>query len=143
MRTSRRRAAVTGIRAPALAIVALPLLACADHIGRADLLRQIEAGTPPLILDVRSQGEYDAGHVPGALHVPFYSLIAHIDELPAAPDADAPVVVYCEHGPRAGLARAQLWMADDRPVLFLDGHMTTWRSEGFPVEASPSDSDEP
>jgi rhodanese-related sulfurtransferase len=67
------------------------------------------------------------------VHLPFYSVLSRTDQIPAPRDAEQPVVVYCEHGPRAGLARAQLWFASDRRVLFLDGHMTAWKRDGLPV----------
>ncbi len=105
---------------------------CAAHVGRAALAAQIEAGTPPGILDVRSGGEYAESHVPGAVHIPFYAVISRSDEIPRADDQ--PLVVYCEHGPRAGLARAGLWFAGAGEVRFLDGHMTAWKRDGLPVE---------
>ncbi len=108
---------------------------CADHVSRQDLLAQIEAGSAPRIVDVRSRSEYEASHVPGAVHVPFASMLFHLDALPESRDEEgAPLVLYCEHGPRAGLARAQLWMAGAGPVLFMEGHMTAWKSDGLPVE---------
>jgi rhodanese-related sulfurtransferase len=122
-------------RAVVGAAIALAVGGCARHIGRAELLQQIDAGAAPLIVDVRSRGEYETSHVPGAVHIPFYSILARSGELPASSDPDQPLVVYCEHGPRAGLARAGLWFASDRPVRFLDGHMTAWKRDGLRVEA--------
>ena len=90
---------------------------------------------PPAVIDVRSEGEYAAGHVPGAIHVPFYSMWSGADGLPA--DRDRPVVVYCEHGPRAGLARFGLSGAGYRRVRVLDGHMARWREDGRPVATGP------
>jgi rhodanese-related sulfurtransferase len=100
-----------------------------------ELLEQIEAGTASLIVDVRSRGEFEAAHVPGAVHVPFYAMLSQADSLPTPAEAGEPVVVYCEHGPRAGIARAQLWFVSDRPVRFLEGHMSAWKREGRPVAA--------
>jgi rhodanese-related sulfurtransferase len=106
---------------------------CAPHIQRSELASQIEAGSAPPILDVRSQGEYDEAHVPGAVHVAFYSVLSRSDELPT--QQGETLVVYCEHGPRAGLARVGLWMAGAGDVQFLDGHMTAWKADGLPVES--------
>ena len=112
----------------------LSLTACAEHIGRDELLDQIHRGTPPPIVDVRSRSEFEAAHVPGAVHIPFYAILADSADLPEPTEAGQPIVVYCEHGPRAGVARAQLWFVSDEPVRFLDGHMTAWKSDGLPVE---------
>lgn len=120
-----------------LGIALLPLLVgCAEHIGRTDLLSQINSGLPPAIVDVRSRGEFEASHVPGAVHIPFYALLGGEEDLPVTTSVDEPLVVYCEHGPRAGIARAQLWFVTDRPIRFLEGHMTAWKEEGLPTEAS-------
>jgi rhodanese-related sulfurtransferase len=117
----------------------LSAIACADHVGRAELLQQIEAGVAPPIVDVRSRGEYDSSHVPGAVHVPFYSMLSGAGRI--LREEGQPVVLYCEHGPRAGIARAQLWVAGEGPVLFLDGHMSAWKRDGLPVaSAEPADS---
>ena len=114
----------------------LALLGCAEPIARQDLLARIQAGTPPPIVDVRSQAEYDESHVPGAVHIPFYALLADRDRLPDRAGGAEPVVLYCEHGPRAGIARAQLWLAGVKPVAFLEGHMSAWKRDGLPVETS-------
>ena len=120
-----------------MALALLPM-GCAERMARQELLSRIEAGTAPTIVDVRSHSEYRASHVPGALHVPFYAMLGGVDSLPAGASSDEPIVVYCEHGPRAGIARAQLWFASDRPVRFLEGHMTAWKGEGLPVERAES-----
>ena len=107
---------------------------CADHISRPDLLARIESGSRPSIVDVRSAAEYEEARVPGAVHVSFYSLLFNLDRLPVSEVKDEPFIVYCEHGPRAGLARAQLWLAGAGPVLFMEGHMIAWKKDGLPVE---------
>jgi rhodanese-related sulfurtransferase len=120
----------------ALAGLAIVISGCAPHVSRSELAADIVAGTAPPIVDVRSRGEYEEGHVPGAVHIPFYSVIARRDDLPRR--AGEPLVVYCEHGPRAGLARVGLWLAGAGEVRFLDGHMTRWRSDGYQVESEPA-----
>ncbi len=118
----------------ALALVSLVLASCAQKISRTDLAARIESGSPPVIVDVRSGGEFREGHVPGAVHIPFYAVIGRRSEIP--PEGEEPVVVYCEHGPRAGIARASLWLSRVGPIVYLDGHMTAWREEGLPIDAS-------
>jgi len=109
---------------------------CAPHISRSDLAARIEAGSPPPIVDVRSQSEFSEAHVPGAVHIPFYSMLSRSDELPTRDEE--PLVVYCEHGPRAGLARVGLWMAGAGEVRFLEGHMSAWKADGLAVETASS-----
>jgi rhodanese-related sulfurtransferase len=112
-------------------------LACADHVSRADLQQRIQDGDAPPILDVRSRGEYEAAHVPEAVHVPFYSILFRRDEIPRR--EGEPLVVYCAHGPRAGIARAQLFAAGIGPVVYLEGHMTAWTRDGLPTRSGPGE----
>jgi rhodanese-related sulfurtransferase len=55
------------------------------------------------LVDVRSDGEWAAGHVEGAVHVPIDSLEARLPEIPR----DRPVIVHCASGVRSARA-AQL-----------------------------------
>jgi rhodanese-related sulfurtransferase len=88
--------------------------------GRADA---------PLVLDVRSAGEFESGHVPGARHVPYDQVETRLAEL--GPPRE--VVVYCERGPRAAKAAAVLTAAAFT-VRHLTGDMSGWRAQGLPVE---------
>ncbi|MEX2272892.1 MAG: rhodanese-like domain-containing protein [Vicinamibacterales bacterium] len=85
-----------------------------------------------IILDVRSKREFDAGHVPGARHLPFWAVLAEAPRLSI--DADAPITVYCGHGPRAWVAKAALRARGFSKVRLLAGHMRRWKREGRPLE---------
>jgi hydroxyacylglutathione hydrolase len=52
------------------------------------------------VLDVRGAAEYNAGHVPGALHIPHTRLGVQLGQLPAK----TPLLVYCNSGARAAAA---------------------------------------
>ena len=121
----------------ALVLLALGAGGCAsgsmpDRVTPAALLAAIDGGVAPVIVDVRTRREYEAGHVPGALHVPFYTLLVRQDDIPGA--RERPVVVYCEHGPRAGVARLALRLIGFTDVRYLDGHMAGWKKSGMPQE---------
>ena len=51
---------------------------------------QLEAGPPPMLVDVRSAEEYKAGHIPGAKSIPLDVLLRRMAEIPR----DVPVVLY-------------------------------------------------
>jgi len=53
------------------------------------------------VIDVRTPQEYEAGHVPGALNIPFDEIRQRASEVGAA---DAPVVLYCRSGRRSAIA---------------------------------------
>jgi rhodanese-related sulfurtransferase len=96
----------------------------------AELQELIDRGRAPIILDVRSGAEFAAGHIAGAVHIPFWAMPWRTGALAAAPDAA--IVVYCGHGPRAQFARAMLRRRGFTRVALLAGHMTGWRRAGLP-----------
>ena len=59
-------------------------------------------GSRPVLIDVRESEEWDAGHIPGARHVPRGYLESRIEG--AVPDRSANVVLYCASGNRSALA---------------------------------------
>jgi hydroxyacylglutathione hydrolase len=96
----------------------------------ADLVARIEAGTAPVVVDVRSTAEFAAGHVPGAVHLPVWRCLLG-GRPPAA--AGGPVVVYCGLGPRAQMAAAFLRWRGVSGIVELDGHWAAWQAAGLPV----------
>lgn len=137
MRPGRPGGALTTLAA--LVLLAVGTGGCvsgsmADRVTPEALHAAIDTGTAPVIVDVRTRREYDAGHVPDAIHVPFYTLLVRQDDVPGPPER--PVVVYCEHGPRAGVARLALRLAGFTDVRYLDGHMSGWKRRGLPQELS-------
>ena len=101
-------------------------------ISAADLHTLILSGKAPAIVDVRFGLEYAAGHVPGAIHLPFWLAFARARHLDVP--RDRPVVVYCAHGPRAALGKLALRRAGFEQVRSLKGHMTGWIRAGLPLE---------
>jgi rhodanese-related sulfurtransferase len=85
-----------------------------------------------IILDVRSPEEFAAGHVPGAINIPYTHLPARISAIPSPTDKD--VVVYCEIGVRAEKAVASLRDNGFTRLMYLDGDMKQWRESKRPTE---------
>jgi rhodanese-related sulfurtransferase len=98
------------------------------------LMTQIVEGTAPLVLDVRSKREFDAGHVPGAQHLPFWQVGRRWRTFEGM--REKPIVVYCGHGPRAYMAGAALKRRGFTGVAYLDGHMKKWLERNLPLEGS-------
>ncbi len=59
-----------------------------------------------LLIDVRTKEEFDAGHIEGAINIPYQETNALIKAI--GTDKQRPVVVYCRSGKRAGKAKAEL-----------------------------------
>ena len=88
-----------------------------------------------VLLDVREDHEWAAGHAPGALHVPLGDLPARLGELPA----DEELHVLCRAGGRA--ARAAAWLvANGVDAVVVEGGMGAWQDAGRPLEADPGES---
>ncbi|MDX1762875.1 MAG: rhodanese-like domain-containing protein [bacterium] len=100
-------------------------------ISQEDLLQQIESGKPPFIVDVRSPKEYARGHVPGAVNIPYRRISDHLQELRA--EEKRGIVVYCAVGGRTYVAKQVLAQAGFKQVFHLEGDMSGWEKNGFPV----------
>jgi phage shock protein E len=142
--TARRRASMPRSAGRGLLVSAALLLLCAAACGgEADapaagtitpeqVAALLASDNAPVILDVRTQAEFEGGHIPGAINIPHTELPARVEELAA--DRDSEIVVLCERGGRARSARAVMAAAGFERVLDLTGHMGAWRAGGFPLE---------
>ncbi|MDQ2913322.1 MAG: MBL fold metallo-hydrolase [Chloroflexota bacterium] len=86
------------------------------------------AGEGALLLDVRERSEWDAGHAPGAVHIPYEEVRERAHELPL----DRPVVAYCASGIRSSLASSILQVIG-RDVANVRGGFTAWRTADLPI----------
>ena len=105
-----------------LVLVFAPLCAFAadEEISAEELLSRMAGENAPFVLDVRTPGEFGAGHVPRAVNIPHDQIPSRLSELEDQRDRD--VVVYCRSGRRAGIAEEALSDAGFR-VLHLQGDM--------------------
>lgn len=88
------------------------------------------------IIDVRTQGEYEAGHIPGAENI-------SVDQLPASLgslDPNQPVAVYCATGSRSTAAVETLKQAGFKKIYHFDQGMVAWTGdvERGAVAAAPA-----
>ncbi|MDP2309865.1 MAG: rhodanese-like domain-containing protein [Pseudomonadota bacterium] len=100
------------------------------NIDVAALKADLDRAAVPLLIDVRTPGEFAGGHVPSAKNVPLDQLEARIGELGSA---DAEVYVVCQSGARSARASASLAAKGLHPVN-ITGGTSAWRTAGFPVE---------
>ncbi len=101
-------------------------------VTQEEMVRLIDAGAAPLILDVRRPDEFAAGHVPGAVLIPHTELAERLAEIDAAREVG--VIVYCESGRRAGMAEELLVGQGFSNVQHLEGDMRAWRRANLPIE---------
>ena len=87
----------------------------------------------PLLLDVRSPAEFEAGHIPGAWNVPVDDVAArHAEIRSRAGKKD--IVVYCLSGARAARAIRDLSAEGAPQVLHLSGDFSGWAAAQRPIE---------
>ena len=89
------------------------------------------AGVPSdgILLDVRENDEWTAGHIPGAVHMPMMEVPARSHEIPD----DRDVVVVCRVGSRSAQVVAYLRQNGWDRVINLDGGMSAWSAAGRPM----------
>jgi rhodanese-related sulfurtransferase len=88
-----------------------------------------DVSTDAYLLDVRELDEWNAGHAPGAAHLPMMEIPSRMDEVPQ----DREVVVVCRIGGRSGHVVAYLRQQGWDNVTNLDGGMMGWAAAGRPV----------
>ena len=79
-----------------------------------------------LLLDVRTQGEYEDGHIPGAICIPNETIGS--GEIAALPDKEQLILVYCRSGNRSKQAAEKLAGLGYTNVLEFGG-INTWTGE--------------
>ncbi|GLZ32602.1 sulfurtransferase [Lentzea sp. NBRC 105346] len=101
----------------------------------ADIPAELPEGT--VLLDVREKDEWEAGHAPGALHIPMSEIGARLDEVPN----DVSLYVICRVGGRS--ARVTQYLNQNGwDAVNVDGGMSHWAAAGRPLEGG-SDGAEP
>src|SRR5919205_1341612 len=94
---------------------------------------QEHLGNGMVLIDVRENDEWDAGHIPGAKHVPRGYLESRIEG--AAPDRSQHLVLYCASGNRSALAAHTLRdLLGYEHVESMTGGITLWKDRGYEVE---------
>ncbi|MBW6517220.1 MAG: rhodanese-like domain-containing protein [ANME-2 cluster archaeon] len=83
------------------------------------------------LLDVRTQEEYDAGHIDSPVLIPYDELENRLDEVPA----DMPVLIYCRTARRSAIAAQVLVDNGYTEVYNMAGGIVAWENAGYPVES--------
>ena len=85
-----------------------------------------------LLIDVREESEWAAGHIPGAMHLG--KGIIERDVEAKIPDSTTAIIVYCGGGFRSALAADNLQKMGYTNVISMDGGFRGWKEKGLPVE---------
>ena len=85
-----------------------------------------------LLVDVREQAEWDAGHAADAIHVPLAEVESRLQEITAAA-TDRPVWFICRSGNRSEQAARTARAGGLDDVASVDGGMGAWVEAGHPI----------
>ena len=100
-----------------------------DRITAVALADQRTGPDAPIVVDVRSEKEWAAGHIPDSLNIPLNHLRERVNELPGG----RRVVVHCEGGYRSAIAASLLAGAGRSNVMDLVGGFKAWVASKLPV----------
>jgi rhodanese-related sulfurtransferase len=82
------------------------------------------------VLDVRERYEWDAGHIPGSIHMPYHDVTG----IPEGIDRSRPVAVICASGQRSAVAASLLSAHGAHCVIHVaGGGVGSWQRQGWPV----------
>jgi glyoxylase-like metal-dependent hydrolase (beta-lactamase superfamily II)/rhodanese-related sulfurtransferase len=102
-------------------------------MSQAELSTRLGGNSRDLvILDIREKDAFEAGHVPGAHHLPRGQLELRVDT--ELPDPTVRILTCCEFGKISTLAAATLRELGYSRAVALDGGMKAWRDAGYPTE---------
>ncbi len=95
-------------------------------MSQTPLIPVSEVPDDAVVIDVREDNEWHAGHAPNAIHVPMGTIPENLDALP---DTDETVPVICRSGGRSD--RVVQWLVQQGfDVVNVDGGMRAWAAAG-------------
>jgi rhodanese-related sulfurtransferase len=97
----------------------------------AEVKKRLDAGEKLLIVDVREDNEWAAGHIPGAIHLGKGIIERDIEA--AVPDPSKEIILYCGGGFRSAIAADNLKKMGYANPVSMDGGWRGWTGAGLPV----------
>ena len=106
-------------------------LARTEQIPVDELKARIAEGADVTVVDVRRPGEWQAGHIAGAVHLPLHEL----EKRAASLDRDRPVAIICASGYRSSIATSVLERLGFRRFANVVGGMNAWHAAKYETAA--------
>lgn len=82
-----------------------------------------------IFIDVRETQEWEAGHLPNAIHLSKGVIERDIEK--TIPDTQTPLVLYCSGGYRSAIAALNIQKMGYKEVCSMKGGTTAWLAEGY------------
>jgi rhodanese-related sulfurtransferase len=102
-----------------------------ERVNALTLAEELDSGNPPLVLDIRTPGEWSAGHLDGSINLPLARLQERIAEVPR----DRRIAVHCAGGYRSSIAVSILSQHGITNLIELAGGIAAWKVAKLPVIA--------
>lgn len=100
-----------------------------NRITAVELKEKMTSGKPFFLIDIRTEKEFEAGHLDGAKWIPRGKLEFSLPEL--TDDSESVIILYCRSGARSTLANWTLIQMGYRNVFDLEGGFQAWTGAGF------------
>jgi rhodanese-related sulfurtransferase len=119
------------------ATAAADLFGDGKFVPAEDVLAASREGAAIVFVDARTQLDYEYGHIPGAINVPYFEADQHLDKLPK----DRWIVTYCECPHAEAEQVADVLLANGfSMVKVIDEGLAGWREQGGEVQGgAPSE----
>jgi len=104
-----------------------------EEVDPSDVNRVLSNGNGIVLLDVRESDEWDAGHIPGAKHIPRGYLESRVEGVVGS-DRSQRVVIYCASGNRSAFAAEVMETMGYEKVASMSGGFRGWVEAGGDVE---------
>ena len=99
------------------------------EISAKDAASEVQRGA--MLIDVREKEDWDAAHIPGAVHLSRGVIELEVEE--KAPALDTPIICHCGGGSRSALVAESLQKMGYTNVKSLAGGLKAWKNAGLPV----------
>lgn len=96
-----------------------------------DVTQMLDTEQDFVLVDVREESEWNAGHLPGAIHLGKGVIERDIEK--TIPDENTKIVLYCGGGYRSALAAWNLQRMGYTNVISMDGGYRGWKEAGLPI----------
>ncbi|MBL8512146.1 MAG: rhodanese-like domain-containing protein [Betaproteobacteria bacterium] len=101
------------------------------EISTLEATRLLNTGNA-LILDIRDNSAFAAGHIPKSRNIPMPDIAKRVDEI--GKFKEKPVVLACQNGGRSNAVTRQLKQLGFVDIYQLQGGYNAWQQAGLPIE---------
>ncbi len=105
------------------------LVESTEKVSAVMLAEELASGEPPVVIDIRTPGEWGAGHLSGSVNLPLSQLQERIGEVPR----DRRIAVHCAGGYRSSIAASLLRREGFTDLIELAGGITAWEAANLGV----------